>query len=40
MKYALYGYDKIKNEKVGDSEKDLFEFISDLEKVSKIKILN
>ncbi len=39
MKYVLYGYDKIKNEKVGDNEKDLFEFINDLEKVNKINKL-
>ena len=35
VKYVLFGFDKIKNEKVSDNEKSLFEFITDLENVSK-----
>ena len=36
MKYVLFGYEKIKNEEIGDNEKNLFEFIKDLETVSTI----
>ena len=30
----MFGFDKIKNEKVSDNEKPLFDFINDLENVS------
>ena len=34
FKYVLFGYDKVKDEKVGDNEKPLLEFIKDLESVN------
>lgn len=35
FKYLMFGFEKIKNEKTSESEKSVFEFISDYEKVSE-----